>query len=296
MPARDPDTDARSSSRSISARRRNLLAGIGVVGLAGVGTASGYRLLSTEHDTVDSKRTLAVDDEFDLEDVDLEPAGEDSHGSDVVSQECDPNPETYVSRNHTANLTLIDAWNERYRIWGERNASADDGDDNDSRERDENGVFVQNSVVVDKASERVDGSYLYGVRLHSMAHVESGRVTRHRLQRMENELAVDPEIEIRSVLPSAPIRPEDGVCTLTLLRELPSGWPVGYERSWWVDEGRIETDHDEDDDRVTLSFDGDVSHAVGMEGYLELRTDRPLSAFDDPFEWTIRGEGTRRGW
>ncbi|WP_276254878.1 hypothetical protein [Halomontanus rarus] len=294
MPSRNPDADARSSP--ISTRRRKLLAGVGAIGLAGVGTASGYRLLSTEHDTVDSNRSLSVDDEFDLDDVDLEPADEDGRGNDVVSQRCDPDPETYGSGSHTANLTLIDAWNERYRIWGESDTSANGGNDNDGRERDESGVFVQNSVVVDKAPERVDGSYLYGIRLHSQAHVENGRVTRHRLQRMENELAVDSEIEIRSVLPSEPIRPEDGECTLTLLRELPSGWHTGYERSWWVDEGRIETDHDENDDRVILSFEGDVSNAVGMEGYLELRTERPLSTLSEPFEWTVRGEATRRGW
>lgn len=268
-------------SSSTAVNRRTFLAAFGACTVATAGAASGYRLLSEERDAVETTRRLTVDDEFDLDDTALDPAGDDGPDGGEISQRCDPDPDRWGSISHTANLTMIDAWNERYSIWG-------------SDDSEEHGIDVQNSVAVEKAPERVDGSYLYGVRLYSLCHVDHGRLSRVRLERMENELSVHPEIELRTVLPSDPIDPEDGVCYLTLLIELSSGWNAGYERSWWVDEGRIETERD--DDRVTLSFDGDTSTSVAMGGLLELRTDRPLTAYDELFAWRVRGDATRRGW
>lgn len=267
-----------SPPRSLS--RRSILAGAGICGLVGISGISGYRVIAAETDEVDVTRQLTVDDEFDIDDTSLDPAGEDGPGGGEISQKCDPDPDRIVSRSHVSNLTMIDAWNEDYRIWG--------GD------ADDVGVAVHNSVAIEKAPERVDGMLMYGVRLYSLCHVESSRFSQLRLHRLENELTVESSVDIEAVLPSSPIRPTDGTCTLTLMRELPSGWNAGYEQTMWANSGTIDTTHD--DGTVLLSFNGETANSVAMEGYLELRSDRPIVEIDDVFTWTIRGEATRRGW
>lgn len=271
MPSKSP------TSRSLD--RRSILAGAGICSLVGIGALSGSYVIATETDEVDVTRQLSVDDEFDIDDTTLDPAGKDDSSGGEVSQQCDPDPDRIVSRSHIYNLTMIDAWNEDYRIWSENG--------------DEIGVTVQNSVAIEKAPERVHGMLMYGVRLYSLCHVESGRFSQLRLHRLENELTVESEVDIEAVLPSEPIRPTDGTCSLTLMRELPSGWNAGYDQTMWANDGVIDTARD--DDTVLLSFDGETPNSVAIEGYLELRSERPITEIDDVFTWTIRGEATRRG-
>lgn len=294
--------DIPGSSGPNSPSRRALLAGLGTLGLAG-GTGLGYRAWSTRTDETDVTRRLTVDDEFSLDETGVTPV-EDSDRTPrrkpSVSHRCDPDPGRIDSTSYSANFSMIDAWNERYHLWrtadggqggdGSGSENESDGDDTDGP-----GVSVQNSVTLEKAPERVDGSYLYGSRLYSLAHVEDGHLSRHRIRRLEIDLRIDPAIEVRTVLPTGPIDPESGVCTLTLLRELPSGWNAGYERTTWVNEGTVDTAYDRDANRVTLSFTGDSSMSESMLGLLELRTDRPITAFDEPFTWTVRGTASRRG-
>lgn len=274
-------SDADGSSRL---RRRTVLTAAGLVGLAGVGTVSGYRAFTKEREDVELERTLSVDEEFDIDDNPPDPAPEahEPDRSDGAFQRCDPDPDRLRSGSHTANLTMIDAWNERYRIWG-------DGPDSSA---DTSGVDVQNSISLEKASDRVDGSYLYGVRLYSQCHVDSARFERLGLRRMEHELAVDPAVEVRSVLPERPITPDNGQCKMGFSTELESGWAAGYEQHWPAGEETITAEHD---DTVTLSLEGSVTDSAAMEGLLELRSDRPLVEIGDVFTWTVRGEATRRG-
>lgn len=273
-------------SESGLTRRRALFAA-GLAGAAGVAGLAGLGAARPEREDAEITRELAVEDEFDVDDTDREPAGADAPAGEI-SQRCDPEPDRIESISHTANLTFVDAWNERYGFW--RDEDGENGGDSDD------GITVQNSIAVDKAPERVDGALVYGVRLYSLCHVDRPRLARLALRRMEHELTVDPAVELRTVLPSHPIGPEDGVCTLTLLVDLPSGWNAGYERTTWVNEetdGRVETDRGTD--WTTLTFAGEVSRTAAMEGYLELRSERPLSTLDRAFEWTVRGEATRRG-
>lgn len=274
--------------------RRAVLAGLGTLGLVG-GTGLGYRIWSARTDETGVTRALTVDEESSLDETELTPVEDGDRTprrEPAVSQRCDPDPERIESSSHHANITMIEGWNERYHLWRDTD---DDRSGTDQHDTDEPGVSVQNTVTLERASERVDGTYLYGSRLHSLAYVEDGYLSRHRIRRMESELRVDPAIDVRSVLPSAPIGPDSGVCTLTLLRELPSGWNAGYERTTWVDEGTVDATYDRAANRVTLSFTGDSSTAASMHGLLEFRTERPLAAFDEPFTWTVRGVGSRRG-
>ncbi|KDE58662.1 hypothetical protein EL22_03290 [Halostagnicola sp. A56] len=261
-------------------RRRTVLATAGLVGLGGVGTVTGYRALSEERENIELERTLTVDEAFDIDENPPDPAPEDHEPdrSDGVFQQCEPNPDRLRSGSHIANLTMIDAWNERYRIWG-------DGSD-------ASGIDVQNSISLEKASDRVDGSYCYGVRLYSQCHVDSARLERLRLRRLEHELAVDPAVEVRSVLPERPITPDSGQCEMGFSTELESGWAAGYEQHWPAGEETITAEHD---DTVTLSLEGSISDSAAMEGLLELRSERPLVEIGDVFTWTVRGEATRRG-
>lgn len=271
-----PSSDGRPLSR-----RRTLLAGAGVVG-----TASGYRLLSADRETETVTRRLGVEDERDVDEIDADETELESTGADggSVSQRCESDPERWRTGTRSSNLTSVDFWNERYWIWGSEAEAEDDG---------HSGVDVQNALWLTKAPERIDGSYLYGVRLHSRCVLEDETLSRLRLRRLEQELTVDSDLDVRAVLPSSPVTPEDGRCTVTMLTELPSGSNAGYEQYWSVDEGTIETEHV--DDTVTLSYDGETSDPVTVRGIFELRTERPISEFSEPLEWTVRGEATRRG-
>lgn len=285
-------------------RRRTVLATAGLVGLGGVGTVSGYRALAREREDVELERTLTVSEEFDIDEnlPDPAPEGHEPDRPDGAFQRCNPDPDRLRSGSHTANLSMIDAWNERYRIWSDETGSNAEADGNDEThahaetgeidDSDASAVDVQNSVSLEKASDRVDGSYLYGVRLYSQCHVESGRLERLCLRRLEHELAVDPAVEIRSVLPERPITPDSGQCEMGFSTELESGWAAGYEQHWPAGEGTITAEHD---DTVTLSLEGSVTDSAAMKGLLELRSDRPLVEIGDVFTWTIRGEATRRG-
>ncbi|MDJ1432192.1 hypothetical protein [Halostagnicola sp. A-GB9-2] len=273
-------------------RRRHFL-GAGVVGLAGIGTVSGYRALSEVREDVNLKRTLTVGEEFDVDENPPEPAPDDHEPDrpDGSFQRCEPDPDRLRSGSHIANLTMIDAWNERYRIWSdEADSSTETGDIEGS---DASGVDVQNSLSLEKASDRVDGSYCYGVRLYSLCHVESARLEQLRLRRLEHELVVDSAIEIRSVLPERPIAPDGGVCEMGFSTELDSGWAAGYEQYWPAGEGTIAAERD--DETVTVSLEADTSSSLAAKGLLELRSDRPLSELGDVFTWTVRGEAARRG-
>ncbi|SFS40314.1 hypothetical protein [Halostagnicola kamekurae] len=285
-------------------RRRTVLATAGLVGLGGVGTVTGYRALSEEREDVELERTLTVDEAFDIDEDPPDPAPEEYEPdrSDGAFQQCEPNPDRLSSGSHTANLTMIDAWNERYRIWGDggdSNTETNESDGNGSNvetgdidDSDSSGIDVQNTISLEKASDRVDGSYLYGVRLYSLCGVESDRLERLRLRRLEHELAVDPAVEVRSVLPERPITPDSGQCQMGFSTELESGWAAGYEQHWPAGEGTITAEHD---DAVTLSLEGSISDSAAMEGLLELRSERPLVEIGDVFTWTVRGEATRRG-
>lgn len=284
-----PSTDADSTTDSNPTRRRALLAAAaGGAGLLGIGTLAGSRVLTEDRDEVESTRRLETDEGFDIDDASSGPPDEAEDGHDA-RQRCDPDPDRLRSGSHVSNLTLIDAWSERYRIFGERETDEDSG----SSPNEATGVDVQNTLTLDKASGYVDGSYLYGVRLYSLCHTNSSRLSQLHLRRLENELVVDSDIEIRSVLPESPIEPDDGLCSMSFLTELDDGWTAGYEQYWPPQGGRIEADRD--DETVVVSFDGDVSRSVAMKGLLELRSERPLSTFDEPFAWTVRGEASRRG-
>ncbi len=273
-------------------RRRHFL-GAGVVGLAGIGTVSGYRALSEAREDVDLERALTVEEELDVDDGPPDPAPDDHEidRPDGSFHRCDPDPDRLRSGSHTANLTMIDAWNERYRIWSdETDSSVETGDIEGS---DASGVDVQNSLSLEKASDRVDGELLYGVRHYSLCHIESSQIEQLRLRRLEHELVVNSEIEVRSVLPEQAITPDGGVCKMGFSTELDSGWAASYEQYWPAGEGTIAVDHD--DNTVTVSLEGDISDSTAAKGLLELRSERPLSEIEDAFTWTVRGEATRRG-
>ncbi|WP_049925811.1 hypothetical protein [Halopiger goleimassiliensis] len=271
------------SDDSSSSVTRRLLLAAGIAGSAGVVGLAGVHATTPDTDSVETTRTLSVADETDVDEMYLEPAGTDGPDGGEISQRCDPDPGRIESRSHIAHLSFVEAWNERYRLWSEDEGS-------------ETGVSVQNSLVVEKAPERVDGQLVYGVRLHSLSHVTDPRFASLGLRGMEQELTVDPAVDLRTVLPSNAVDPRKGVCTLTLLVELPSGWNAGYEQTAWVNEeneGRFAAERGTDG--TTLSYEGDAAGAASMEAYLELRSDRPLSTIDDVFEWTVRGDAERRG-
>lgn len=268
MPSSDPD-----ESRTT---RRKLLAGAGTVAAVGAGTV-GYRLLSPDRDSTASTRNLAVEQRTAGA---VPESTEGAGGGRTVVQRCDPDPERWSSVSHAENVAMLRAWNQDYRLSGNDSARG--------------GVTVDNTLALDRAAERVDGAYLYFVRLYSLFGVENGPLSEVRLRRATTELAVPPSVDVRSVLPSRPVGPDDGACTTTLLVDLPSGQRAGYERDWSVAEGTVEATRERN--RVTLSLTGDVGGPTSMQGLVELRSERPLSALDGSFEWTVRGEATRRGW